>query len=227
MTVDDGWAANQSAGLGERLRRGTRPCVVVVDLANAFTRPSHALGGDLSQVVESTSAVLANARRSGLPVIYTTIAFRPDLSDIGIWVQKAPLLAELVTGTELVGIDERLQRHPDEPVVEKQGTSAFFGTELIAMLVSRKVDTVILCGASTSGCVRATAVDCLQYGLPALIPRECVGDRSTAAHEASLRDLDAKYADVVSLREVLDYVEGQSEPVLLGRDAVGEGRRDG
>lgn len=217
----DGWSANADAGLGARLRRGSRPAVVVVDLANAFTKPEHPLGGDLTEVVSATSMVLDRARENGMPIIYTTIAFRPDLSDIGIWAQKAPLLTDLVTGTPLVQIDERLGRRPDEPIVEKQGTSAFFGTELITHLVTRAVDTVVLCGASTSGCIRATATDCLQYGLPCLLPRECVGDRSSAAHEASLRDLDAKYADVVSLLDALAYLDSCApvQPPLQGLQA--------
>lgn len=217
MTAN-GWEANTDAGLGARLRRGSRPAVVVVDLANAFTRPEHPLGGDLTDVVSATNTVLDVARQNEMPVIFTTIAFRPDLSDLGIWAQKAPLLADLVTGTPLVEIDERLGRRPGEAIVEKQGTSAFFGTELITQLVSRAVDTVVVCGASTSGCIRATATDCLQYGLPCLVPRECVGDRSPAAHEASLRDLDAKYADVIGLDDAVAFLDGcRSTKRPLGR----------
>jgi nicotinamidase-related amidase len=166
------------------------------------------LGGDLAEVVSATRQLVDLAREHRLPVIYTTIAFRSDLSDAGIWPQKAPKLVDLVTGSALVGIDAGLQRRADEPIVEKQGTSAFFGTELITLLVSRGVDTVILCGASTSGCIRATATDCLQYGFPCLVPRECVGDRSAAAHNASLLDLDAKYADVIALADAMAYISG-------------------
>lgn len=224
MTDDEGRAANASAGLGSRLGRGRHPAVVVVDLAEAFTRPDHPLGADLTDVVSATRGLVDLARGHHLPVIYTTIAFHPDLSDVGIWPQKAPRLVDLVTGSALVEIDERLQRRPDEPIVEKQGTSAFFGTELITLLVSRGVDTVILCGASTSGCIRATATDCLQYGLPCLIPRECVGDRSAAAHDASLSDLDAKYADVIPLADALAYIGG--DPAADdGHEASDRGRR--
>jgi nicotinamidase-related amidase len=93
-------------------------------------------------------------------------------------------------------------------VILKKGASGFFGTNLAAVLVSLGVDSVILCGATTSGCVRATAIDLLQYGWPTIVPRECVGDRAQAPHEANLFDIQAKYADVVSLQEALDYVEG-------------------
>ncbi len=208
--MSDEYEANTSAGLGSRLVRGTRPAVLVVDLSNAFTRADHPLGSDMPETLSATMQVLTTARAAQLPVIFTTIAFRSDRSDAGIWMQKAPHLADLITGTRLVDIDDRLGRLPDEPIVEKQGTSAFFGTELITVLVSRGIDTIVLCGASTSGCIRATAVDCLQFGLPCLIPRPCVGDRSIQAHEANLRDLDAKYADVIPLDDALRYLAGAS-----------------
>jgi len=200
-------AANDAAKLGARLTYGTTPCVLVVDLAEAFTRSDHPLGADLGSVVTETRRLADAARERGVLVVYTTIAFREDLSDAGIWPQKAPSLTDLITGRASVMIDERLGRRSEEPIVQKQGTSAFFGTTLIALLVSSHIDTVILCGASTSGCIRATAVDCLQYGLPTLIPSECVGDRSHEAHVANLRDLDAKYADVAPLEEVLTYLQ--------------------
>ena len=103
-------------------------------------------------------------------------------------------------------IDPRLDRREDEPVVLKKGASGFFGTNLASILVSQGVDTVILCGATTSGCVRATAIDLLQYGWPTLVPRECVGDRAQAPHDANLFDIQAKYADVVPVEDALAYL---------------------
>ena len=104
-------------------------------------------------------------------------------------------------------IDARLDPQPGEPVVLKKGASAFFGTNLASILIAQGVDSVILCGATTSGCIRATAVDLLQYGFPTIVPRECVGDRAQAPHEANLFDIQAKYADVVELEEALAFVE--------------------
>jgi nicotinamidase-related amidase len=115
-----------------------------------------------------------------------------------------------------VEIDPRLERREDETVVSKKGASAFFGTNLVAILVSQGIDTVVLCGATTSGCVRATSIDLLQNGYPTLVPRECVGDRAQAPHEANLFDIQAKYADVVSLEEALAYVESVPERVGAG-----------
>ena len=118
-----------------------------------------------------------------------------------------PALGDLQLGGRWVEIDPRLEPRDDETVIVKKGASAFFGTNLASILVSQGVDSVILCGATTSGCVRATAIDLLQYGWPTIVPRECVGDRAQAPHEANLFDIQAKYADVVSLDEALAYVE--------------------
>ncbi len=195
------------AGLGQGLRLGARPAVLVVDFSCGFTDPACALGSDLSQEVEATRRLLDAAREKGLPVIFTTIGFDPSGKDGGLWLQKAPALTELELGGRFVEIDPRLGRRDDEPVVLKKGASGFFGTNLASILISQGIDTVILCGATTSGCIRATAIDLLQYGWPTIVPRDCVGDRAQAPHEANLFDIQAKYADVVSLADALAYVE--------------------
>jgi maleamate amidohydrolase len=186
---------------------GTRPAVLVVDFSCGFTDAACALGSDLDAAVEATAALLAVARARGLPIVFTTIAFGPGALDAGIWTRKLPALAALELGSAWVEIDPRLGRRESEPLVVKKGASAFFGTNLQAILVAAGVDAVILCGATTSGCVRATAVDLLQHGFPALVPRECVGDRAQAPHEANLFDIDMKYADVVPLDEALAYLD--------------------
>jgi nicotinamidase-related amidase len=195
------------AGLGQSLALGARPAVLVVDFSCGFTDPACALGSDLSQEVEATRRLLDAAREKGLPVIFTTIGFDPSGKDGGLWLQKAPALRELELGGRFVEIDPRLGRRDDEPVVLKKGASGFFGTNLASILISQGVDTVILCGATTSGCIRATAIDLLQYGWPTIVPHDCVGDRAQAPHEANLFDIQAKYADVVSLADALVYVE--------------------
>jgi nicotinamidase-related amidase len=182
--------------------------VLVVDFSCGFTDPACGLGSDLTAQVEATKRLLDVARAKGLPVVFTTIGFEPSLKDGGLWMQKAPGLAELQIGGPWVEIDPRLERREDETVVVKKGASGFFGTNLASILVSQGVDSVVLCGATTSGCIRATAVDLLQYGWPTLVPRECVGDRAQAPHDANLFDIAAKYADVVSVEEALEYLEG-------------------
>jgi nicotinamidase-related amidase len=195
------------ARLGESVTMGSRPAVLVVDFSCGFTDPECALGSELSTEVEATRRLLDAAREKGLPVIFTTIGFEPSLKDGGLWLQKVPSLGDLQLGGRWVEIDPRLERQPEETVIVKKGASAFFGTNLAAVLIAQGIDSVILCGATTSGCVRATAIDLLQYGFPTLVPRECVGDRAQAPHDANLFDIQAKYADVVPLEEALAYVE--------------------
>lgn len=197
----------EKAGLGQAVGRGERPAVLVVDFSCGFTDPECSLGSDLTAEVEATRALLDAARAKGLPVIFTTIGFEKSGKDGGLWLKKVPTLAELELGGRWVEIDPRLERREEETVIVKKGASAFFGTNLAAILVSQGVDSVILCGATTSGCIRATAIDLLQYGFPAVVPRECVGDRAQAPHDANLFDIQAKYADVVSLEEALEYIE--------------------
>jgi maleamate amidohydrolase len=195
------------ARIGESVARGRRPAVLVVDFSRGFTDPESPLGSDMTAAVEATRVLLDAARSRDTPILFTTIAYEPSLRDAGLWLQKMPLLGELQQGGAWVEIDERLGRRPGETIVVKKGASAFFGTSLASILVAERVDTVLLCGATTSGCVRATAVDLLQSGWPTLVPRECVADRARAPHDASLFDIQAKYADVVSLEAALGYLE--------------------
>lgn len=214
MTDEEARQVYARARLGERVTLGQSPAVLVVDFSCGFTDPECALGSDLTAEVEATKRLLDAARAKGLPVVFTTIGFEPSLKDGALWLQKVPSLGELQLGGRWVEIDPRLERREDETVIVKKGASAFFGTNLAAVLVSQHVDSVILCGATTSGCIRATAIDLLQHGWPTLVPRECVGDRAQAPHEANLFDIQAKYADVVSLEEALAYVE--SVPGRIG-----------
>jgi maleamate amidohydrolase len=201
------------ARLGEPVTLGSRPAVLVVDFSCGFTDPDCGLGSELTAEVEATRQLLAIARGKGLLVVFTTIGYEPGLKDGGLWLQKVPALGELQVGGRWVDIDPRLEPREDEPVVLKKGASAFFGTNLTSILVSQGVDSVVLCGATTSGCIRATAIDLLQYGWPTLVPRECVGDRARAPHESNLFDIQAKYADVVSVEQAADYLGGVPDRV--------------
>ena len=214
---DDTREIYERARLGQSVTPGSRPAVLVVDFSRGFTDPGSTMGSDLTGEVEATKRLLAVAREKGIPVVFTTIGFEANLKDGSLWLQKAPGLAELQVGGEWVEIDPRLERREDEVVILKKGASAFFGTNLPSVLVSQGVDTVVLCGATTSGCIRATAVDLLQYGYPTLVPRECVGDRARGPHEANLLDIQAKYADVVSSEDAVSYLEGVEERVGAAR----------
>ena len=200
----------ERARLGQSVTLGARPAVLVVDFSRGFTDPESTMGSELTREVEATNRLLAAAREREIPVIFTTIGFEPNLKDGSLWLEKAPGLGELIIGSKWVEIDPRLERRDEETVILKKGASAFFGTNLPSILVSHGVDTIVMCGATTSGCIRATAVDLLQYGYPTLVPRECVGDRAQAPHEANLVDIQAKYADVVSIEDALAYIESVS-----------------
>jgi maleamate amidohydrolase len=208
----------ERARLGQSVTLGTRPAVLVVDFSRGFTYPESTLGSDLTREVEATSRVLAVARERGIPVIFTTIGFEPNLKDASLWLEKLPALEELIVGSKWVEIDPRLERREDETVVLKKGPSAFFGTNLPSILISQGVDTVILCGATTSGCIRASVIDLLQYGYPTLVPGECVGDRAQEPHEANLVDIQAKYADVVSIEEALSYLESTARKASVSAE---------
>jgi maleamate amidohydrolase len=213
MSDAEAHAIYAEAGLGQRFELGMRPAVLVIDFSCGFTDPECRLGADMTAQIEATKQLLDAARPRGLPVVFTTIGFEPSGKDGGLWVKKVPALLDLEIGGRWVEIDPRLEPRESEIVILKKGASGFFGTNLASVLVSLGVDSVILCGATTSGCVRATAIDLLQYGFPTLVPRECVGDRAQAPHEANLFDIQAKYADVVPLEDALAYVESVASAV--------------
>lgn len=201
-------ATYDRAGFGSPVRRGERPVVVVVDLTKGFTDPAYPTGADLTGVVAATSQLVETARQAGVPVVYTAIGYTPAELDTVVWLDKAPGMRALAVDSEAVEIDSRLPYTDADHLIVKKGASAFYGTGLAALLASMKADTVIVCGATTSGCVRATVVDALQSGYPVLVPRECVGDRADGPAEANLFDIQAKYGDVVSLDDALAYVGG-------------------
>jgi maleamate amidohydrolase len=137
-----------------------------------------------------------------------TVAYDPALQEAGIWIRKIPSNSWLVEGSEWVAVDERLGRRPHEMLLVKKYASCFFGTDLAARLVSRHIDTLVLTGCTTSGCVRATAVEACSLGLHTIVVQEAVGDRAELPHIANLFDIDAKYGDVVAQDDALRYLRG-------------------
>ena len=193
-------------GFAGRSGYGRSPVLLVVDFINAFTDPATPLGGDFAWEINATRQLQEAFRGARLPIVYTTIAYAKDLRDGGLFVRKVPSLGILQKGSPLVEVDRRIQPVPGERVVEKKYASAFFGTNLDVELRSLGVDTVVMAGCTTSGCIRASAIDSLQHGFHTIVVREAVGDRAAGPHEANLFDIDAKYADVVPLVDVLDYL---------------------
>ncbi|GGM25779.1 isochorismatase family protein [Micromonospora yangpuensis] len=201
--------AYRRGAFGGAQRTGRRPCLVVVDLNLGFTDPASPLSCATDPAVEAVRDLLAAARSAGNPVVYTTIEYDDAAERTAhAFVAKSPNLLLLRPGSRWTRIDSRIAPRPGEPVLTKLFASAFFGTHLNALLTAERCDSVVVVGASTSGCVRATAVDALQHGYSVVVPRDGVADRATDAHQGSLRDLQAKYADVVDLPTAL---------ALLGR----------
>jgi nicotinamidase-related amidase len=195
-------------GFHGRAGFGQRPALVVVDVNRGFTDPASPLVCDLDECVAAIAPLLAAFRGAGLPVVFTTVCYDEfGKQAAAVFIGKVPALLVLEPGSPWVEIDPRIAPVEGEPVLSKYFASAFFGTTLASLLASAGCDTVVVTGASTSGCVRATALDAMQHGYRVVVPREAVGDRSRAAHDANLYDLDTKYADVVSVDEVLAYVD--------------------
>ncbi|WP_372911684.1 isochorismatase family protein [Salinigranum sp.] len=201
----DDEAFGGSVGLGER------PALLVIDLINAFTDPETDLGSDVSDVIDRTARLLAAFRDHDLPRYFTTVAYEESYGDAGQFIEKVPALRELRLGTDAVEVDDRLAPEGDERVVLKKYASAFFGTDLQTELTTQRVDTLVLAGVTTSGCIRATAVDSLQHGYRTIVPADAVGDRAEGPHHANLFDIDAKYGDVVTTDTVLDHLGGTAD----------------
>ncbi|MGA4688712.1 isochorismatase family protein [Rhodococcus sp. AB351] len=197
------------SGLLGTLTPGNNPGLIVVDLQYGFTESQYGPGFDLNDVVAATRILVDTARAHSVPVYFTTIAFPPDDGIGATWLRKMPAMRGLRHGHRSVEIDARLGRQKDELLVVKQTASAFAHTNLVDRLTTDAIDTVIVVGATTSGCVRATVVDACAANLPTFVVRECAGDRERGPHDAALLDIDAKYGDVISL-EVAQHIITES-----------------
>lgn len=197
------------APASRRLAPGRRPALVIVDFVRAYLVPGSPLFAGVEDARAAAAKLLARARAAGIPVMHTNVVYEPGGRDGGVFYRKLPALACFDRGAhpELAAFAEGLEPRAGERVFGKQFASAFFGTGLAEALKSLGIDTLLIAGVSTSGCVRATAVDACQHGFVPLVVREAVGDRHAAPHEASLFDLQAKYAEVVSLAEAEDYLD--------------------
>lgn len=224
QTLDD----YKRKGFADRSGFGKTPALLVVDFINGFTDPESPLGGDFSREIQVTQQLLAVFRAGGLPVVFTTIAYEPGFKDAGLFIKKVPSLAILKRGSHASKLDDRIPAQASDFVVEKKFASSFFETGLDALLRSREVDTVVIVGCTTSGCVRASAIDAMQYGFNTIVVREGVGDRAQGPHEANLFDIDAKYGDVISVGEALRYAQGAGKRHSAGEetDFAAAARRD-
>ena len=218
-------AEYERKGFSARSGYGARPALLIVDFITGFTDPGTGLGGDYGAELAVTAKLLGEFRSRALPVFFTTVAYEPHLRDAGQFVAKVPALSILIRGSGWVKVDDRIRPRPSEPVVSKKYASAFFDTRLDMELRGLGVDTVVMAGCTTSGCIRASAVDAMQHGFRTVVVRDAVGDRAQTPHEVNLFDIDAKYGDVVSSGEVLGYLRGLGERGGLGATADDEFRR--
>jgi nicotinamidase-related amidase len=214
-TVEELLAFYDERGYRHRIGPGIRPAIVVIDFSLAFTGGyAEFPGRNFTSELAATRRLLEAARTPGtdaarshrVPVFYTTISYAPHLRDAGYWVVKVPWLGHCLDGTELVRIDPSLDPRPEERTIVKKYPSCFFGTGFDEMLKADRIDTLIIAGCTTSVCVRATALDAMQYGYRAIVAAEAVGDFTPALHALHLKDIGSRYADVMVTDDVVRYL---------------------
>jgi maleamate amidohydrolase len=185
--------------------------LLIIDFINGFADPGSFGGGNIEAAIESTRGLLAEARARKWPVVHTRVVFQDDGADATIFALKVPTILKLVEASEESRIVAQLQPADGEFVIRKIHPSAFFGTPLAGWLTQRGVQTLLIAGCTTSGCVRASVVDAMSHGFRPLVVTDCVGDRSAQAHEANLFDMNQKYATLMSRDEALRVTQsGQS-----------------
>ncbi|OYQ31661.1 isochorismatase [Niveispirillum lacus] len=196
------------AGFGHRLGWGKRPALLIIDFVNAYLDPACPLYAGVENVRDQAATLLLAARAAGIPVFHTNVAYTPGGVDGGVFFRKVKALSCFERGLHphWAAFADGLEPAAGEPVITKQYASAFFGTSLASTLASSGIDTLLIAGLSTSGCVRASALDACQHGFIPLVVQDAVGDRDPRVHKANLFDLNAKYADVVGLEEVVTHL---------------------
>jgi maleamate amidohydrolase len=214
LAPDDPWV-RRGYGQGS-IEPGERPAVLVVDLQYAFTDPAFEFGGAelIERATVNTARLLETARHCDVPVFQTVVAWE-DERDSGLWTVKLPPCAEITPGSRWAQVDERVWDDSDV-LLPKKWTSFYHGTPLHSLLTTAGRDTVIVTGCTTSGCVRATAVDSFSNGFRTLVPEDCVGDQGHDAHLSNLRDVHRRYAEVTSADEVVAYLERLPQPAAKG-----------
>ncbi|MBM3504993.1 MAG: isochorismatase family protein [Alphaproteobacteria bacterium] len=194
------------AGYNLRLGFGERPAVILIDFVEAYFDKTSPLYAGVDAALASAMRVRDAARRAGVPVIYTNVVYSQGGYNGGMFIKKVPTLHIMEKGRPMGAWPKGLTPNDDELVISKQYPSAFFGTSLSSTLTAHGIDTLILTGLTTSGCVRATCIDTVSYGFRPMVVREACGDRDARPHEANLFDMNAKYADVVGEQETIAYL---------------------
>jgi nicotinamidase-related amidase len=194
------------AGFGQELEPGTRPALLVVDPARAYIDPDCPLYAGVEENVEAMRTLVGSARAAGIPVVFTEVRLRADGADAGVFFRKSGTLVAFCEGSPFGELIDGLTPAEGELLVTKKYASAFFGTSLSSYLTSLGVDTVLIAGLSTSGCVRATTLDTMQHGFIPIVVEDAVGDRDPEIHSSNLFDMQQKMAEVWPLARAQDYL---------------------
>jgi maleamate amidohydrolase len=192
-------------GFAQSVGLGTSPALLIVDFVVGFTDPAHFGGGNIGPAIDKTVGLLAHARARHWPVVHTRVVYAEDGSDAGAFTHKVPSLLKLTETSELSQIVAELTPAPGELVIRKRQASAFFATELASWLSWRGVDTLLVTGCTTSGCVRASVVDAVANNFRTVVLTDCVGDRAIGPHDANLFDMGQKYADLRTSEELIAH----------------------
>ena len=207
MAKDEGdLGENYKGAFDGHLPFGRKPALLIVDFVVAYLDPASPLYAGVEDALASNERLLAAARKAGIPVLFTNVEYSPGGADGGVFYRKVPALKLFERGSPMVAFPASLQPQDGELVITKQYASSFFGTTLAATLTAMGVDTLLITGLSTSGCVRATALDACQHGFLPFVVREACGDRHPGPHEANLFDLQAKYAEVISEAQAIAHI---------------------
>ncbi len=211
----------EAQGFGHAVGFGARPALLIVDFVLGFTDPALYGGGNILEAIERTRELLAVFRAHGRPIAYTRIVYADDGSDAGVFCRKAVGLERLTEQAPAAQIVPALAPLPGELVVRKTQPSAFFGTMLAPWLLGRGVDTLVVTGCTTSGCVRASVVDAMSHNFRTILAVDGVGDRAPGPHEASLFDMGQKYADLMRCEEIAAIVNALGATVPLNESSLG------
>ncbi|WP_446831753.1 isochorismatase family protein [Candidatus Foliamicus sp.] len=196
------------AGFGGSIAPGARPALLIIDFVRAYLDPECSLYAGVEKEQEQAVLLLGECRKAGIPVFHTCVEYDPAGVEGGVFYRKVPALANLVKGSRYCAFGEGLEPAADEVVITKKYPSAFFGTHLAATLAAMGVDTLLICGLTTSGCVRASAVDAMQHGYIPVVVREATGDRDERPHEANLFDISKKFGEVIGMDQAREYLAG-------------------
>ena len=197
---DDVYAKQQ---FGQKTGFGQAPALILIDFVNGFHDPEILGGGNIPEAVIATVPLLAFFRERGLPVIFTRIVYAEDGTDASLWCEKVPRLKGLTESAHASHVVDALAPRPGELIVRKTQASAFFGTPLAAWLIARRIDTLIVTGCTTSGCVRASVIDAMSLNYRTIVASDCVGDRALDPHRANLFDIGQKYSDLMTAAEII------------------------